>query len=336
MAVFRRPQARAEDHEEMKLQQLRYLLGVIECGLSVSQGARNLNTSQSGVSRYLRLLEDELGTELFVREDNRLVALTEAGEEVARIARRMLRDAQTIRNVGRAFGRQDTGELIIATAHTHARYTLPPILEKFMERFPRIGIRLRQGVLSDIMRWTLEGTADFFIGTVPRERDEGLALVPCHETHRIVIVPTRHPLLAVESVTLEKLVEYPLITYDPSFSVQLDLVEAFRRRGLKPTIVLTASDSEVIKAYVRTGIGVTVLSRTVFNTRHDVGLRAIDARHMFGTHSIYVGFRKHEILTEPMLYFMNLYAPSVRRETIKAIVYADRDPTPADGRGGQS
>ena len=304
----------------MKLQQLLYLAQVIECQLNISETARSLHTSQSGVSRSLGMLEDELGTQIFVRKENRLVGLTVAGAEIAKVAKRMLQDAQIIQNIGRDLNANKGGKLTIATTHSHARYTLPAIIEKFMLRFPNAHIRLLQGNLGEITRWTLDGTADFLISTAPAEPLEGLVFIPCHESHRIIIVPAGHPLLAVKKITLKKLAEFPIIAYDQNFSMRSQLIEAFQREQLTPNIVLSAADSEVIKTYVRTGIGIAILARTVFDEAQDPGLKMIDARELFGQHKIYVGFRRKVHLSETLLYFVQLYAPKVLRQTIEAAV----------------
>ena len=304
----------------MKLQQLLYLTQVIECKMNISQSARILHTSQSGVSRFLSMLEDELGSQIFVRKENRLVGLTVAGTEVAKIAKRMLQDAQQMQRIGRDLDANKGGNLTIATTHSHARYTLPAIIEKFMLRFPKAHIRLLQGNLGEITRWTLDGTADFLISTAPTEPLEDLALIPCRESHQIIIVQTGHPLLAMKNITLKKLVEFPIIAYDQNFSMRSRLIETFQREQLTPNIVLSATDSEVIKAYIRTGIGIAILARTVFDEAQDVGLSAIDARDLFGTHTIYVGFRRNVYLSETLLYFVQLYAPNVLSETIESAV----------------
>ncbi len=301
----------------MKLQQLLYLTRVIQCQMNISESARTLHTSQSGVSRYLGMLEEELGTQIFVREDNRLVGLTRAGTEIAKVARRMLQDAQMLKCIA-SCDRSD--ELTIATAHSHARYTLPAVIEKFMVSHPNVRIRLLQGSLHEITKWTLDGTADFLIATAPSELVDKLALVPCRESHRIIIVPKGHPLLRVKQVTLRKLAEYPFIAYDQNFTMRTLLTEHFRREGLTPNIVLSAADSEVMKTYVRTGIGIAVLARTAFDEKQDVGLRAIDARHLFGTYTIYVGFRRDEPLSKTLVHFVQLYAPDVPIEVLESAI----------------
>jgi LysR family cys regulon transcriptional activator len=303
----------------MKLQQLLYLTRVIQCQMNISESARTLHTSQSGVSRYLAMLEDELGTQIFVREEHRLVGLTQAGAEIAKVAQRMLQDAQILQRIGRS---NKGDELTIATAHSHARYTLPPVIEKFVLKFPKVHIRLLQGNLAEIARWTIDGTADFLIATAPSEPVQGLVLVPCRQSHRIIIVPAGHPLLRIKNVTLEKLAEFPIIAYDQTFSMRSQLIDDFQREGLTPNIVLSAADSEVIKTYVRTGIGIAILARTVFDEKQDKGLKAIDARHLFGTHTIYVGFRRNTYLSEALLHFVQLYAPDVPLQSIESAAKA--------------
>jgi LysR family cys regulon transcriptional activator len=290
----------------MTLRQLTYLTRLIQCHLNISETARRLHTSQSGVSRYLGLLEDELGVQIFIREDRRLVGLTPAGAEIARVAQRMLLDAQTLRDIGRSGG---NGQLTIATAHTQARYILPAIIEKFLALYPGFQIRLLQGTTHEIVEWTLAGVADFFIGPVFSEVLPELTLIACSESHRLVVVPPRHPLLRVKELSLKHIAAYPIVTYDQNFSVRSQLLGTFQREGLSPNVVLSAADSEVIKAYVRVGIGIALLSNAVFDEKKDTGLRAIDARNLFGTNIIYVGLRRSTYPSDALLHFVRLYAP---------------------------
>jgi len=300
----------------MKLRQLLYLTRVIQCQMNISESARTLHTSQSGVSRYLSMLEEEIGSQIFVREGKRLVGLTSAGTEIAKIAHRMLEDAQAIKHAGRPSS--ENTELTIATTHAHARYTLPPVIEKFMVSHPDTHIRLLQGTLDEITRLTLEGIADFLIVTAYSEPVSQLTLVPCRESHRMVVVPLGHPLLQARQITMEKVARFPIVAYDKKFSLHAQLIDDFQRRGLTPNIVLTAADAEVIKTYVRTGIGIAILGQTVFDEHQDKGLRAINARSLFGVHTIYIGFNRNAHLSEAMLHFVQLYAPGASLQTLEA------------------
>jgi len=290
----------------MTLRQLMYLTRLIQCQFNISETARRLHTSQSGVSRYLGMLEEELGTQIFIREDRRLVGLTPAGADITRVAQRMLLDAQTLTGIGRSGGK---GRLTIAAPHTQARYVLPAIIEKFLALHPGFQIRLLQGTTSEIVEWTLAGVADFFIGPVYSEACSELALIACAESHRLVVVPPGHPLLSVKGLSLKHIAAYPIVAYDQNFSVRSHLRNMFKDEGLSLNVVLSAADSEVIKAYVRVGVGIALLSSAVVDAKNDAGLCTIDARSLFGTTTICVGLRRNAYPTEALLQFIRLYAP---------------------------
>lgn len=291
----------------MKLQQLRYLLQVVKSGMSVSKAARTLHTSQSGVSRYLRMLETELGADLFVREDRRLVRLTAVGEAILEVAKRMLSDAEVLRRIGRDFRSGEHAELTIATAQTHVRYTLPWIFEHYARRFPRGGLRLRQGYVRETTKWTVDGEADVFIGGAPESPMPELSLLPSHELHRVIVVPPKHPLLRHTRPTLDDLTRFPIITNDQEIANQREIVGAFHRRNLAPNVVLSTTDADIMKTYVRLGAGIAIMAHVAFDRRSDHGLRAIDAAHLFDSHMVYLGHRTNAFLSPQMRYFIELF-----------------------------
>lgn len=305
----------------MKFQQLAYVCAIVDSGLNVTQAAKRLHTSQPGISRYVRMLESELGVEIFIRDKKRLAGLTPVGHSVYAAARRALNEAENVKRVVDEFLSGDVGDLTVATSHTHARYSLPAVIERFIERFPRVRLRLRQGALSQISNWVSTGEADISIAAPSPDALPGLVFLPCGELHRIVLTKPGHPLLKARKVTLEDLSSYPIITYDYEFSARSQIMRAFHRKRLVPNIVLSATDADTMKTYVQCGLGIAIMANTVFDTRSDRGLRAIDARHLFDSNPVYIGLRRNVHLPKYMLHFIELYAPNCSRAVIEQAVY---------------
>jgi LysR family cys regulon transcriptional activator len=300
----------------MKLQQLRYLLEVARKGLSVSDAAESLYTSQPGVSKQIRLLEEELGVEVFVRNGKRIVAVSEPGREVLKIAERILRDTENLKRVGAEFSNEASGSLAIATTHTQARYALPDAIRKFSERYPKVQLSLRQGSPMQIAEQVRSGEADLCIATEGIELFSDLVMLPCYQWNRCVVAPPDHPLLKSKPLTLEAIARYPLITYDFAFTGRSKINQAFATRNLKPNVVLTAIDSDVIKTYVELGLGVGILAKMAFEPERDIGLRAIDASHLFESSTTRVGLRRGEYLRGYVYAFIELFAPHVTRKAV--------------------
>src|SRR5687768_12726798 len=227
----------------MKLQQLRYLHEVAKRGLNLSEAALALHTSQPGISKQVKLLEEELGVQILVRNGKRVVDVTEPGRIVLDIAARILRDAENLRQVGREFGTQGTGALTIATTHTQARYALPPVVQRFVQRYPRVRLSLREGSPQQIAALMLDGEADIAIITEAYDQYEDLTTLPCYQWNRCIITPHGHALQKQKHVTLEAVARYPLITYDFAFTRDSPIKRAFDARGLKPQVSLTAVDA---------------------------------------------------------------------------------------------
>ena len=245
----------------MKLQQLRYLCEVANQGLNLSKAAEVLHTSQPGISKQIRLLENELGIDIFVRNGKRVVKVTPPGQAILKIAERMLRDAKNLKQVGQEFANEAIGSLTIATTHTQARYALPAAIKHFTARYPKVRLILRQGNPTQIAELVTSGEADIAIATEAIELFHELVMLPCYQWNRCVIVSPRHPLLKLEKLTLEAIAQYPIITYDFAFTGRSKINQAFDIRGLTPNVVLTAIDADVIKTYVELGLGIDISRR---------------------------------------------------------------------------
>lgn len=302
----------------MKLQQLRYLQEVCRSGLNLSEAALRLHTSQPGISKQIRLLEDELGVEILVRNGKRVVDVTEPGRVVVDIVSRILRETENLKQVGREFGTQGVGALTIATTHTQARYALPAVIQRFAQRYPRVRLSIRQGSPQQIAALMMDGEADIAIITEAYEQYEDLITLPCYQWNRCVITPAHHALVKREPLTLEDIARYPLVTYDFAFSGHSPIKRAFDARGLKPEVALTAVDADVIKTYVQLGLGVGILARMAVDPAHDKGLRVLDAAHLFEASTTRIGLRRNVYLRGYAFDFIELFAPQLTRRIVEA------------------
>ena len=300
----------------MNLQQLRYLQEIVRHGLNISEAAHALYTSQPGISKQIKLLEEELGIEIFVRNGKRITAITEPGKAILDIAQRMLHDGNNLKQVGQEFSAQDSGTLTIATTHTQARYALPPIVKQFIKRYPKVKLNLHQGSPTQIAQQVLSGEADIAIATESLALYDELVTLPCYEWHHCVIVPPKHPLLAEKKLTLEKIAQYPIITYDFAFSGRGKINAAFEARQLTPNIVLTAIDADVIKTYVELGLGVGIVAQMAFIPERDKHLRMIDAGNLFPSSTTRIAIRRNEYLRGYAYHFIELFAPQLTREVV--------------------
>ena len=304
----------------MKLQQWRYVDEVVKQGLSISEAAEALHTSQPGISKQIRLLEQELGVEIFVRHGKRVVALTEPGQQILNIIRRLLRDAENLRQVAMEFASQDSGSLTIATTHTQARYALPPVVQRFTARYPKVRLSLRQGSPMQIAELVTSGEADIAIATEAIELFQELVMLPCYEWNRCVVTPPGHPLLKEKTLTLEAIARHPIITYDFAFTGRTAINKAFQAKGLTPNVVLTAIDADVIKTYVELGLGVGIMARMAFDPERDRTLRARDASHLFETSVTRIGIRRDSYLRGYVYDFIEMFAPHLTRKVVAAAV----------------
>ena len=235
----------------MKLQQLRYIWEVSRHGLNVSATAQSLFTSQPGISKQIRLLEDELGVEIFARSGKHLTHITPAGEQVIKKAGEILGQVNSIKQVAQEFRDEKKGQLSIATTHTQARYALPPVIDQFISDYPEVGLQLHQGTPLQIAELASDGQVDFAIATEALEHFSDLVMLPCYQWNRCIVVPKGHPLLSIERVTLADVAAHRIVTYVFGFTGRSKLDEAFDEAGLEPRVVFTATDADVIKTYVR-------------------------------------------------------------------------------------
>jgi LysR family cys regulon transcriptional activator len=302
----------------MKLQQLKYLLAIVDNGLNITAAADRLYTSQPGVSKQLKLLEDELGLQLFTRKGKSLDRITPAGQQVIDRARSIMKEIDNIRSLAADFYHEEQGTLSIATTHTQARYVLPEVIREFRERFPGVNLHLHQGTSEQIADMVAANDIDFAIATGSHELFSNLLLVPSYRWDRSIIVPNGHALTKLDrKLTLKDLAAYPLVTYVFSFGGQSSLKKAFEERGLEPDVVFTARDADVIKTYVRMGLGVGIVASMAEDCGDQKDLTAIDAEGLFPRSMTWIGFRKDTVLRRYMLEFIQLFAPHITADQLE-------------------
>jgi len=300
----------------MKLQQLRYIWEVAHHDLNVSATAQVLYTSQPGISKQIRLLEDELGVEIFARSGKHLTRVTPAGEAILQVAGEILKKVENIKQVAQEFSDNSKGSLSIATTHTQARYALPEVINEFIEDFPEVSLHMHQGTPMQISEMAANGTVDFAIATEAMEHFSDLVMFPCYRWNRSVVVPKNHPLAHRSSITIEELASFPLVTYVFGFTGRSKLDDAFGEKGLTPQIVFTAADTDVIKTYVRLGLGVGIVASMSIEESDD-DLVAIDASHLFEASVTKVGIRKGTFMRAYMYKFIEKFAPHLNRELVE-------------------
>jgi LysR family cys regulon transcriptional activator len=306
----------------MKLQQLRYLTQVFKQGLNLSAAAETLHTSQPGISKQIKLLENELGVEIFVRNGKRVTAVTPPGKAILAIAQRILQEADNLKQAAQDYSNQDSGNLTVATTHTQARYMLPDVVQRFTRRYPKVKLGLIQGNPVQICQFAISGQADFCIATEAIATFEELVMLPCYGWNRCVIAPPGHPILELKTLTLEEIAKYPIVTYDFAFTGRSQINRAFETRGLQPNVVLTAIDSDVIKTYVALGLGIGILAKMAYDPARDTGLRAIDASHLFESSTTRLGIPRHAYLRGYIYDFIEMFAPQLSRKVIEAAVHS--------------
>ena len=302
----------------MKLQQLRYLLAVADNGLNMTLAAERLATSQPGVSKQLKLLEQELGLSLFVRKGKSLVELTPEGEEVVRRAVRILREVEAIRGISPNIYGEAVGRLAIGTTHTQARYVLPEVIGRFRDRYPDVTLDLHQGTSEQLAEMVEKRLVDFVIASESRQRFPDLVLLPCFRWDRIILVPEGHALAAIKRrPTLEELADHPLVTYVFNFDGGSSLKQAFAARDLEPKVVFTARDADVIKTYVRLGLGIGIVASMAQSACVQGGLVALDATGLFPRCTTWIGFRRDIVLRKYMFDFLELFASHLDERTVR-------------------
>lgn len=295
----------------MNLQQLRYVQAALRFNLNLTEAANALFTSQPGVSKQIRDLEEELGVEIFERKGKRLTGITPPGKEVIEIIGRVLRELDTLRKVADHFSMRDQGHFVVATTHTQARYALPPVIKKFKEAFPKVHLALHQASPMQIAKMLSDGEADIGIATEVLDGQPDLVSFPCYQWSHVALFPKDHPLAQVVKLTLDDLAKYPLITYDRAFSGRSHIDEAFDKHRIVPDVILTAMDADVIKTYVELGMGVGIVASMAFNAQRDLELASRDVSHLFGANVTRLAFRKSSYLRAFVLQFIEMFAPDV-------------------------
>ncbi|HEY4975408.1 MAG TPA: LysR substrate-binding domain-containing protein, partial [Steroidobacteraceae bacterium] len=301
----------------MNFHQLQYAVAIARHGLSVTQAASALGTSQPAISRALKALERELGFDLFVREGRAFSRVTPQGAKVLEYANRALAEIDSLKAVAADLNQDNRGTLSIATTHTQARYVLPPVVHAFRERYPEVELHLHQGTSEQIGEMVATDRVQLAIATGSEGLFPGLVLLPVYRWYRQIIVLRHHPLAKLERVTIQDLAQYPLVTYVFSFAGSSSLHTVFAREGLTPKVALTARDSDVIKTYVRLGLGVGLVAQMAVNSHEDPDLVSIDASHLFSSHVTWIGFRRGVLLRKYMYDFVHLLAPHLDRRAVE-------------------
>lgn len=304
----------------MNFQQLRSVREAVRRRFNLTEVAEALFTSQPGVSRQIRELEEELGVTIFERYGKRLTGLTEPGKEVVRIIERLLVEHENLRIAGREFSDQTVGSLTIATTHTQARYALPPVIRQFRQRYPDVKLHLNQNAPDAIAQTVLEGRADIGIATESLEGYGDLVTFPCYQWSHVVVVPTGHALLRSPSLAITELARYPIVTYEAGFTGRPHIDAAFAKHGLEPDIVLTAMDADVIKTYVADGLGVGIIASMAFDAKTDQPLSAIEVKHLFASNTTRLAVRRGAYLRGYTFALIELFAPHLTRKAIEKVM----------------
>jgi len=300
----------------MKLQQLRYIVEVLNNNLNVSATAEALFTSQPGISKQVRMLEDELGIQIFGRSGKHLTHVTSAGQEVINIAQQILSKVEGIKAVAREHTQPDEGRLRIATTHTQARYALPEVIKGFIKRYSKVTLQMSQGTPAQISDAAAKGDADFAIATESLHLYNDLVMLPCYHWNRSIIVCKDHPLARKQDITIHDIAKYSLVTYVFGFTGRSELDAAFEKIGAEPKIAFTATDADVIKTYVRLGVGVGVVATMAIDAKIDSDLVVIDASHLFKASTTKIGFRRGSFLRGYMFDFIERFAPHLTKDII--------------------
>ncbi|SEK60634.1 CysB family HTH-type transcriptional regulator [Nitrosovibrio tenuis] len=309
----------------MNFQQLRIIHETVRQNYNLTDAANALFTSQSGVSKHIKDLEDELGVELFVRKGKRLLGLTDPGKELVEIVARILLDAKNVKRLAEQYSNRAEGRLTIATTHTQARYALPPVVTQFKKAFPQVHLVLHQASPGEIVSMLLDGQADIGIATEALEEVAELASFPYYSWHHAVIVPPGHPLESTHPLTLEAVAEFPIITYHEGFTGRKGIDQAFAKAGLIIDIAMSALDADVIKTYVELGLGVGIVASMAFNPARDIRLNLLDSSHLFEKNTTNISVRRGHYLRGYAYRFIELCLPSLTEAAIRSGVKPETD-----------
>ena len=306
----------------MNFQQLRIIRETVRQNFNLTEASAALYTSQSGVSKHIKDLEDELGVQLFIRKGKRLLGLTEPGQALLSIVERMLVDADNIKRLADDFNKVDEGTLTIATTHTQARYVLPPIVNQFKKAFPKVHLVLQQASPVEIAEMLLQGEADIGIATESLTTEENLASVPYYNWQHSIIVPQSHPLTQVPNITLEDLAHYPIITYHGGLTGRSKIDKAFEDAGIDVDLVMSALDADVIKTYVELGMGVGIVNDVAYDPERDYRLKQIKT-DIFGVNTTWIAVRKGHLLRGYGYEFISLCSPEADIKALKKVAYPE-------------
>ncbi|MDD2547558.1 MAG: CysB family HTH-type transcriptional regulator [Burkholderiaceae bacterium] len=317
----------------MNFQQLRSVRETVRRGFNLTEVAAMLHTSQPGVSRQIRELEEELGVDIFVRAGKRLTGLTPPGETLLPMVERLLLESDNLRRAGQDFVSSEQGRLSIAATHSQARYALPQVVRDFRARYPQVSLHLHQGSPRQVAEMLLSGEADVGVATEALAGYDGLVTLPCYRWTHSIVVPPGHALLAqTEPVTLEQLAEYPIITYELGYTGRSHIDEAFAREGLAPDVVLSAMDADVIKTYVELGMGVGIVASIAVDPDRDRHLRSLDARHLFEVNLTRLGLRRGAWLRGFAYGFIESFVPTLTRAAVQDVLASAGTPDGAAAR----
>ncbi|MBL4763574.1 MAG: HTH-type transcriptional regulator CysB [Gammaproteobacteria bacterium] len=304
----------------MKLQQLKYVREIARRGLSVSAAANALHASQPGVSNQVQQLEEELGLQIFARHGKRLTALTPIGQSVVEMADRILMDVENIRQLAADSKDEQSGTLSIGTTHTQARYALPKAIKQFSQQYPNVHLNMVQGTPTEIAEMAATGKVDIAIATEGLDKFESLAILPCYDWNRSIIVPPGHPLLKEKTLSLEAIAKYPLLTYVMGFTGREQQDQAFIDQQLEPNVIFTATDADVIKTYVDLELGVGIIASMAFDEHKDSPLKSLDASHLFKPSTTHLGIRRGSYLRAYSYAFIELFASHLNKDTIEKAI----------------
>ncbi len=300
----------------MNFQQLRIVRETVRQDFNLTTVANALFTSQPGVSKHIKDLEDELGVEIFVRRGKRLLGLTEPGKELLAVVERILLDAQNVRSIADQFSSRETGNLVIATTHTQARYTLPGVIKRFKAEYPKVHLVLHQGSPREIAELLSAGEVDIAIATEGLGSVPEVVTFPCYSWHHALIVPQGHPLTQVAEPTLAAIAEYPIVTYHEGFTGRANIDRSFAEAGVVPDIVLSAIDADVIKTYVDIGLGIGIVASMAYHPERDANLVRLDLPGLFGENTTRLALRRGVYLRSYAYAFIDALVPGLSEEKI--------------------
>ena len=304
----------------MTLQQLRCIFQIVQSEFNISKASEVLNTSQPGVSKQIKLLEDEIGIKIFQRNGKRLVGLTEPGKKVLGSIEAILQESNNIKVISEEYIQKDQGTFTIATTHTQARYKLPKVVEEFVKKYPKINLNIHQGNPSQVTDQIINGGADVGIATESINLSEDILTIPCYQLNRCVVMPKNHPLTEVRKITLKDLAAYPMITYDYAFTGSTIVSEVFKNANIEPNIMLTAIDADVIKTYVSLNMGIGLIAEMAFDATTDHPMVSRDVSHLFPLSTTYIGIRRENFLRKYTSDFIRMFIPKASEKELKKIL----------------